>query len=257
MCAEAIHDACVDALLAELEALTRRAGLLAQSERRNLQSELKPDGSIVTSADRAVEVMLREELPKLVQNAGIWGEEFGNDGPGPNGLWTIDPIDGTSNFTFGSPLWGVGIAHVQPDGVELGAIFLPDLDEMYVMGRGRGGWMNGNQLLPIPHGKIEPFHLVSFDEGVLRVVDRVPGKMRVAGSAVVDGAWTAAQRFRGLVGVDERLYDIAPGIGLCTELDGDVRYLDGTPLEFTLLMKDARIREPWIAFPKESGFGTS
>lgn len=245
---------CVDAQLADLEALARRAGTLALEERKNLQSELKGDGSIVTQADRAVEVMLREELPKLVQNAGIWGEEFGNDGPGPNGMWTIDPIDGTSNFTFGSPLWGVGIALVQADGVELGAVFLPDLGEMYVMGRGRGSWFNGRRLLPIPHGPIKPYNLVSFDEAVGRRVEKVPGKMRVAGSAVVDGAWTAAQRFRGLVGVDERLYDVAPGIGLCVELDADVRYLDGTPIDYTTLMHDTKIRDPWIAFPQGSGF---
>lgn len=251
---EGIHDACVDALLAELEAITRRAGSVALEERRALRTELKPDGSIVTTADRAVEVMLREELPKVAQNAGIWGEEFGNDGPGSNGLWTIDPIDGTSNFTFGLPMWGVGIAHVQDDGVELAAIFLPDLNEMYVMGRGRGAWLNGQRLPSVPPGKIEPFNLVAFDEGVLRAVDKVPGKMRVAGAAVVDGAWTAAQKFRGLVGVDERLYDVAPGMGLCTELEADVRYLSGKPIDYTALMNDNRIRDPWIAFPGNSEF---
>lgn len=244
----------VDARLAELEALTRKAGAIAQAERKHLRSELKADGSIVTQADRAVETMLREELPKLVADAGIWGEEFGNDGSGPGGLWTIDPIDGTSNFTFGSPLWGVGIALVQTDGVELASVFLPDLDELYVMGRDRGTWLNGQRLGPISPGRIEPYHLVAFDEGVLRVVDRVPGNMRVAGAAVVDGAWTAAQKFRGLVGVDERLYDVAPGMGLCAELDADVRYLDGRPLDFGLLMADAKIRDPWIAFPKNSHF---
>ena len=240
--------------LAGLESLVRQGGALAQQERHRLRHELKADGSIVTSADRAVETMLREELPKLVGETGTWGEEFGLGTPGPNGLWTIDPIDGTSNFTFGSPLWGVAVALVQKDGVKLAAIFMADLGEMFLFAEGHGVTLNGEPLPPIPPGMIQPYHLVSAGDYVQRSVQHIPGKLRLSGAAVVDAAFTVCQRFRGLVGKNERLYDVAPGMGMCKELGADVRYLSGEPIDFKLLMNGDRIAKPWIAFPQGSGF---
>src|SRR6187431_648871 len=115
----------------ELESIARQAGKIAQDARRESTRELKPDGSIVTNGDRLVEEFLRRELPKVV-NAPIWGEEYGYAEEDPNGVWAVDPVDGTTNYAFGSPLWGVSIALVKGDEVELGAVFLPDLNEMYL-----------------------------------------------------------------------------------------------------------------------------
>jgi len=244
----------VKAELTELERLARQGGALAQEERHLLRRELKVDGSIVTSADRAVESMLRDELPKLVSDAGIWGEEFGLGTPGSGGLWTVDPIDGTSNFTFGSPMWGVAIALVQADGVKMSAIFLADLNEMFLFAEGLGVTLNGQALPAIASGVIEPYQLVSAGDYVQRTVTHIPGKLRLSGAAVVDASFTACQRFRGLVGKNERLYDVAPGMGMLQSLDADLRYLDGAPIDYVELMKGERIAKPWVGFPKGSGF---
>src|SRR5579884_1150182 len=109
-------------LLADLGSLTERAGRLAQEIRGDgISRELKRDGSIVTTADRELEKLFRAELPKLVPESTVWGEEYGFEEEGSGGLWVVDPVDGTSNFSYGSPLWGVSAALVKGDQILFGA----------------------------------------------------------------------------------------------------------------------------------------
>src|SRR5206468_233789 len=144
-------------------------------------------------------------LPDFVPGSTIWGEEFGFEPEGPGGLWLIDPIDGTSNFRFGSPLWGVSIALAVGEHIEMGAIYLPDLDELYMAERGHGAFLNEAPMKPIPPGAIRPEELVTYGDWILRnyLDAELPGKMRLSGAVVIDGAFTASQRFRGLIGLRE------------------------------------------------------
>ena len=242
-------------MTSELEAAARKAGKIAQDARRVLSRELKPDGSIVTNGDRVVEEFLRVELPKIV-DAPIWGEEFGYAEESPDGVWAVDPVDGTTNYAFGSPLWGVSIALVKGDEAVLGAVFLPDLDEMYLASLGGGAFCNGNRLAPIPKGSVEKFETVSYNDNVLQRCpgEKLPGKMRCSGAFVVDGAFVAQQRYRGLIGVREKLYDMAACVCICRELGADVRYLDGDVLSIGALRENKAISKPWVIFPSESRF---
>lgn len=244
-------------LLADLAALTERCGVLAQQIRgAAIARELKGDGSIVTAADREVERLLREELPKLVPGTTVWGEEYGFEDEGDGGLWVVDPVDGTSNFSFGNPLWGVSVALVKGDEILVGAVNLPDLRETYIAEQGCGTYRNGEPLAPIPPGPIRPEELVSFSDGFLRKITPtiLPGKMRLAGAFVVDGTFTASQRYRGLLGYKESLYDIGACVLFNRELGADVRYADGSPFDIEALKKPESIGRPWLIFPADSGF---
>ncbi|MEQ1932834.1 MAG: inositol monophosphatase family protein, partial [Fimbriimonadaceae bacterium] len=141
-------------LVGPLEDLAREAGHIAASARANLKREIKPDGSVVTNADREVELFLREALVKLVPNTTVWGEEFGHAEPGSAGLWLVDPVDGTTNFATGSPQWGVSIALAVGDEIRLGAVALPDYGEVWIGGIGRGVSVNGKKLAAIEGGPI-------------------------------------------------------------------------------------------------------
>lgn len=243
-------------LLPNLERIAKRAGHLALESRKDLKRFLKPDGSLVTNGDRDVEALLRKELTTLVPGTTVWGEELGHSQPGPGGLWAVDPIDGTSNYTFGSPLWGVSIALIQGNNLELGAISIPDLDELYLAARGHGATCNGKCLKPIPPGPIKPEELVSYNDHVQRALPgcKLPGKMRLSGAFIVDGMFVARQRYRGLIGVREKLYDIAASLLILSELDADIRFADGSPMPVGDLLEDRPIGRPWIAFPRRSGF---
>lgn len=242
------------ALAAPLAELAVRAGRLAQQARRQMQLDLKPDGSVVTNGDRDTEVFIRGELARLTPNLPVWGEEFGYAEDTGNGVWLVDPIDGTSNYAVGSPLWGVSIGLVVEDQIELGVVALPDLQEVYLAVRGGGVTLNGEFLPPIPPGPVERHHLVGYCESVSKLNLGVPGRQRCSGAFVVEGAWVATQRFRGMVGVREHLYDVAPCALMGEELGADVRYVDGTPFEVQSLKAGGRIDKPWVIFPADSGF---
>lgn len=242
-------------MLPELERIIRAAGDLAILERGRLDWSLKPDGSIVTNADHMVEEFLRIELPKLVPGTGVWGEEEGIEVAGDNGLWLVDPVDGTSNFTFGSPLWGTTAALIQDGELVLGAVNLPDLDEVVLSARGHGVTRNGQRLEPIAPGPVEKHQLVSCCDGTARLLGHnLPGKQRCGGAFVVDATFVAGQRLRGMICGGEKLYDAAACILFGQELGADIRYADGEPLDLAERARGGKFAKPWIIFPAESGY---
>ena len=237
----------------ELGDIMLRAGELAQSLRPEMTSQLKPDGTIVTTVDVAVEEMLRAELAILEPETNVWGEELGLESEGPRGLWAVDPIDGTSNFRYGSPLWGISVALIRNGQIIVGAIYLPDLKEMFLAADGKGATLNGKRLPQIPPGAIRPEELLSYGDSVARMQLKLPGKQRCAGAFVIDGAFVATQRYRGLVGRGERLYDVASAVIIARELGGEVRLLDNSEFDERDYMENQKIASPWIIAPKDSG----
>lgn len=242
--------------LDELARLLHEGATIAKKLRRPRDFELKPDGSIVTPADKTIETFLRPELLRMVEGSGIWGEEFGLTSIGENGTWLIDPIDGTSNYAFGSPLWAISVGFVAGDRFELGAVYLPDLDELY-LGYSEGATLNGMDLAPIRPGPVRPHELVGYNDTAAQAIPGIPGKMRLAGAVVVDGAFMAAGRYRGIVGVREKLYDVAGVLAILSGLGADIRHANGDPFLASEHLKEERIGKPWIAFPRESGFQTA
>lgn len=243
-------------ILPDLAKIVESASDLAlQLKRKGLQVELKPDGSLVTNVDKAVEEHLRQALTKLVPGSVVWGEEFGHPETMKDELWLIDPVDGTSNFAFGSPIWGISVALTTPDLIELGAIALPELRETYLAARNKGATMNGKEIEPIMPGPIQPYELVSYNETVIKAHPgtQMPGKMRCSGAAVVDATFAAMQRYRGFIGMNESLYDDAAGMLIAEEAGADVRYANGDPIPIRELRQGGRL-PAWLIFPKDSGF---
>jgi myo-inositol-1(or 4)-monophosphatase len=247
----------LQSLLPELERIVREGGRIARNAQAHISRVIKPDGSIVTPADGQVEELLRHELAKLHPDCGVYGEELGSSPEGLNGLWCLDPIDGTSNYAFGSPLWGVSAGLVVGEEVLLGAVYLPALDEMYLAAKGHGATLNGVPIPKIPPGQIKREELVSYPDRILRLYPQaqLPGKMRHTGAFVIDAVFTAVQRFRGLLGAREKLYDVAGSLCIGHEVGADIRYADGQPLLIgPLKPHDTRLEKGWIIFPPDSGF---
>lgn len=240
--------------LTELGRIAAEAGVLAQKERGRLVRELKPDGSIVTNGDKAVETWLRERLVAFVPGTTVWGEEFGFEDAGPNGRWLVDPIDGTSNYAYGSPLWGVSIALEVGGRLTLGAVNLPDLGELYLGEDGGGAYLDGEPLPPVEPGPIRPEHLTSYNDRVAATLTDIPGKQRLSGAFVIDGTFAVRGRYRALVAMREKLYDVAACVILARELGMDVRYVDGSPFEERELLVDRHIGRPWGILPAETGW---
>ncbi len=111
--------------------------------RRDLEITSKPDRSLVTQADRAIESRIRERILERFPGHGLVGEEYGTEAGDAEVRWYIDPIDGTHNFVRGVPLFGLLLA-VERDGVrQVGVLSAPAIRERWFALRGGGAWAKG------------------------------------------------------------------------------------------------------------------
>jgi len=122
--------------------LAAEADLIALDRYRaqDLDVQLKPDRSQVTDADTRVERIIREHLAEARPDDSIVGEEFGSDGSS-NRQWIIDPIDGTSNFVRGVPIWGALISLVIDGVPAVGVVSAPALGRRWWAATGHGAWL--------------------------------------------------------------------------------------------------------------------
>lgn len=111
--------------------------------RRAVRVSTKPDRTLVTDADEAIERLIRERIGRVHPDHGLVGEEYGTEAGGAPIRWYIDPIDGTHNFVRGVPLFATLLA-VERNGIlEAGVISAPALRERWYAWRGGGAWAVG------------------------------------------------------------------------------------------------------------------
>nr|MBA2255111.1 hypothetical protein [Chloroflexota bacterium] len=106
--------------------------------RRDLQISTKPDRTLVTQADRAIEERLRARLADAVPSHGVVGEEFGTSDLEAPVRWYLDPIDATNNFVRGIPIWGTLIALERDGELQLGVMSAPAIGSRWWATRGAG-----------------------------------------------------------------------------------------------------------------------
>lgn len=205
--------AATDELLTLARETALEAGALAllrRAEGVEVADTKSAPEDIVTHADRETEALIRSILAKARPNDGFYGEESAAT-PGTSGLtWVVDPIDGTVNFLYGIPVWGVSIAVVEGDPdpstwtALAGAVFNPPLKELYTAGKGSGAFL-GDQRLQVNTGVNLPLAMVATGFGYssarrVRQAEVVTGligevrDIRRIGSAALDLCAIAAGR---------------------------------------------------------------
>ncbi len=127
-----------------------KAGVLALEYKRNAKSqglkiEAKGVQDFVTEADQKVEQLIRSHLQNKYPNDGFFGEESDADIRQGQGIWVVDPIDGTSNYMRHVDQWGVSIAYVENGEILIGVIYDPDRDILYHACKGGGAFCNDQQ----------------------------------------------------------------------------------------------------------------
>lgn len=219
--------------------LMRRFGQLTA---RDIRTKNGP-ADLVSIADDEAERTARAILAAAQPTFGFLGEEGGAVG-GSDGahLWIVDPLDGTTNFLFGTPLWGVNVALATAGEVTAGVSFLPALDEMYVAEQGKGAWLNGqpihvstrNRLVDSVLGCGIPFagkpdHPL-FARDMEQLTADVAG-IRRTGACSVDMAWVASGRWDAYWERSLCAWDMAPGVILVREAGGMASSVSGAPLD--------------------------
>ncbi len=175
-----------------------------------LQVSLKGPANFVSAADHRAEDILYAELSRARPGYGLLMEERGEiKGDDATHRWIVDPLDGTTNFLHGIPLFAVSIGLERDGEMVAGLVYNPATDETFTAEKGKGAYLNDRRRLRvaartelatavigtgIPHTG-RPGHDLFLKE--LRAVMAASAGVRRTGSAALDLAWTAAGRFDG------------------------------------------------------------
>lgn len=233
------------------------AGGIARQYYGRAAFTVKPDRSLVTEADVAVQKFLRGQLQGRFPDDGLVGEEQGlrKTPTGGSRTWVIDPIDGTAAFVAGLPVWGIAVGIVE-GGRPVGGLFLmPATGDLFEMAPGGPVLRNGR---PTRLKAPEPFHAESSIMVGPRFPQRhhvdpaFPAKFRSMGSTVAHMCWVAAGSGDAAIVEEAYAWDIAPGMAMVRAAGGVVRYPDGRDVDIAPLLAGAKVPAPVLVGPEET-----
>jgi myo-inositol-1(or 4)-monophosphatase len=220
--------------------IAREAGEVLMAH-RGVAFELKGEHDLVTAADRASEKLVIQRLKQRFPEHGIYAEEGGRAALESPLRWYIDPLDGTTNFAHGYPMWNVTLALAKNEEVIAGVVYDPLNRELFAAERGAGARLNG---APIHVGKAPNLNesLVSTGFPSRRRHQNVnihfyyqlamlTHGVRRSGSAAIDLAYTACGRIEAFWEFGLNPWDMAAGTLLVEEAGGAVSGMRGEALD--------------------------
>ena len=215
--------------------LVSQAGqlLLDYFNQQSNRPQIKPDQSLVTEADLASDRLIARSIQEYEPEAIILSEELAAIYPDrtADSLWVVDPLDGTTNFSLGLQHWGVSIAWLVDGILEMGVIYFPVFNEMYVAYRRKGAYLNG---APIQVKAPDPQFPASFFSCCSRTYQdyyvRVPYKTRILGSATY--SLCSVARGVSILSFEARpkIWDLAAGWLMVQEAGGIIETFDKRPI---------------------------
>jgi myo-inositol-1(or 4)-monophosphatase len=236
--------------------------------KKGVATEYKADVDLVTEADRASEKLIAERMHAVFPAHGIYGEEGTRQRLNSEYRWYIDPLDGTTNFAHGFPVFCVsmglehrpaGLAENQDGTLIAAVLYDPTRDELFTAERGKGAYLNGRPIhvsqtanlcesliatgFPSRKRHANP-NVYFYQEFTLR-----SHGVRRAGSAAIDLAYVACGRFDAYWEFNLNPWDTTAGMLLVLEAGGTVTRFDGSPFRIDsreVLATNARIRDEMI-----------
>lgn len=214
----------------------------AHFRERGLHVDTKPDRTFVTEADLAVERAIREALASERPGDGILGEEYGTEGDASR-QWIIDPIDGTSNYLRGVPVWGTLIALAIDGRPVVGVVSSPALGKRWWAASGGGAWTTDapgaeprsirvSAVADLEHASISFQSIAQWDEA--GCLDRLIAlTRRVWRDRAYGDMWSYMLLAEGLLDAvgefDVKTYDLAALIPIVEEAGGAFTSVTGEP----------------------------
>ncbi len=196
----------------------------------------------VTDVDHAAEQMIIETLLGAYPGHGIWAEESGREHGAKDSefVWIIDPLDGTTNFIHGLPVYCVSIALAVKGKIEQAVIYDPSRNDLFTATKGRGAYLNDRRLRVSKRIRMQeclistgfPFRPTdNFDTYLKMMADLMPrtAGLRRPGAAALDLAYVAAGFTDGFFELGLQPWDVAAGSLLVTEAGGLVGNFTGEP----------------------------
>ncbi|MCE5281038.1 MAG: inositol monophosphatase [Deltaproteobacteria bacterium] len=224
-----------------IETVAREAGSLLRERLHDRHTiGYKGEINLVTEADRLSEALILDRIRRTFPGHDILAEESPETLNGSEFRWVIDPLDGTTNYAHGYPIFCVSIALEVEVEVRVAAVYNPMTDEMFTAEKGQGAFRNGKRLAVSPTAELGRGLLATGFPYDLRV-DRNNNMnyyrsmalnaqaIRRAGAAALDMAYTAAGCFDGFWELKLMPWDTAAGWLLVTEAGGTVTDIEGGP----------------------------
>jgi myo-inositol-1(or 4)-monophosphatase len=215
------------------------AAIVEQLRREKIGFELKGDADLVTRADRESELHITSELKAAFPDHAIVAEEGNNTHSDSGYRWYVDPVDGTTNFAHGYPVYNVTLALEKDNQIIAGVVFDPTRNEMFQAEKSAGAYLNGERLNVSGAARMEDalyatgfpsrkrhqnvnihfyYQLALISHGVRR-----------SGSAAIDLAYVACGRLDGFWEFGLNPWDMAAGRLLVEEAGGTVTDMHGAP----------------------------
>ena len=237
--------------------IAREAGeLLMTYFRGGFTVQYKGDADLVTEADRASETLIRQRIRRLWPGHDILGEEEGLVDTGSDYRWYVDPLDGTTNFAHGFPVFCVSMALEYKGRRVAGVVYDPTRDELFSAEQGSGAFLNGKAISVSKIATLKeslvatgfPSHKRHKNPNIYfyhQITLRTHG-VRRAGSAALDLCYVACGRMEGFWEFNLNPWDTAAGVLLVEEAGGRVTSFDGSAFKIDsreTLATNGRIHE--------------
>jgi len=221
------------------EKAARTAGEYIQKRFRDpLRIEKKGEVNLVTNIDRESERMIKEIILNEYPDHQLLAEEGEKSVTDSEYLWLVDPLDGTTNYAHGFPVYCVSIALLKKGHIIAGCIFNPNLDECFTAIKGNGAFLNNRPIKVSNEGVLGdsllatgfPYDIRESEDDNIKeftAFAKSARAVRRAGSAALDLAYVACGRFDGFWEFKLSSWDLAAGILMVTEAGGKVTSFTG------------------------------
>lgn len=252
-------------LATAIEAVLRAGAMQMERFGTAIRVDKKSAIDLVTEVDVAVERMFRDLIRERFPGHDVLAEELGGmaeaNQPHASHRWVFDPIDGTTNFAHGLPIFCASLALEIDGAAVVGAIFDPSRNELFTAEKGRGAFLNGAPIRVSDAGTLIdamivtgfPYNVHERAEEMVRLFGRFLGRARAVrrlGSAALDLCYVAAGRMDAFWEEDLKPWDMSAGALLVAEAGGRVTGTDGAPFRSTqlhVLATNSRIHDEMLA----------
>ena len=255
-------------LATAIEAVLRAGDVQMAHFGRDMRVDKKGAIDLVTEVDLEVERAFRAMIAGRFSDHVVLGEEFearGDRESSARYVWLFDPVDGTTNYAHGLPIFCSSLALEIDGALAVGAVYDPTRQELFTAERGRGAWLNGEPLHVSKAGEIIDSLLVT---GFPYTVQTNPAELtglfaefltraravRRLGSAALDLCYVAAGRFEGFWEQKLQPWDVAAGALIVAEAGGTITTADGGPFHpraGSVIASNGRIHEAMVTIIAE------
>ncbi len=241
----------------ELAELSR--SIIRSQPIREVDYEIKPDGSPVTAIDKEVERRLRERIDDRYPNHGVFGEEFPNRDTGAERVWLIDPIDGTKQYATGIPLYGTLIALAEAGRFVFGVMDFPATGDRWMGGHGYPTCWNGQPVTAAQCADLRDATIVCGCPGRSNTAETAgaltlsgAGLFSVCGAGSYGFALVASGRLNVAIDTGLDPFDVAAPVAIIEAAGGSASDWSGQPLTLeshgnALFVSDSALLNPVIA----------